>query len=119
MENRDIDHLDGLDERRNPYKYTCKKHGSGYGPTDECPKCMEEDYLLSMSEGGYHCALCGKLVVNDPEGDDTSIIVHSGYVSYEDIETDELEEVYHTECWSKILKLIEKSKENKDGQDIT
>jgi hypothetical protein len=40
---------DGEDERMNPYQWTCKKHGSGWGPIDECPKCMEESYLQDQS----------------------------------------------------------------------
>ena len=60
--------MDGEQERQNPYEWYCAKHGSGYGPIDECPQCMkeaDEDYRNNIpnsicwgcrygDEPGYH-----------------------------------------------------------------
>jgi len=47
-------------ERMHPYHVECKKHGSGDYSIDECPKCMEEDDMLSRENEGPHglCSGC-------------------------------------------------------------
>lgn len=37
------DEEDYQKEMSHPYKWKCAIHGEGYGPIDECPKCMEKD----------------------------------------------------------------------------
>lgn len=63
---------DGEDETKNPYRYECSKHGGGYGPIDECPICMEQDYLedLAHESDELYCNICGKmLTIYNDEGD--------------------------------------------------
>jgi len=64
---------DGNEERMNPYSGECKTHGPWQGPIDECPKCMEDDYFMSMCDVKIW-ATCARCLQDLPieKGDDVS-----------------------------------------------
>ena len=45
-----------------PYRYDCKKHGKGWAEIDECPQCMNNDYLdmIEMDNSCEGFELCAK-----------------------------------------------------------
>lgn len=97
------------DDQKNPYKWECKKHGTGYGPVDECPYCMEENYRNNPPDEYHYCPVCNKPVDTEHGDDPDAVIVYFGDAGWDFHETVELIEIFHATCYAKIWKCWKKS----------